>query len=177
MISASRPGLGRSGRRVSLDDEELGVGPVVAAVGQLVGHAVVAEIGRLAAGFELLLGEHPVEYGLGHLVFECVDLHLLAAAAGPVGEAGLDGLVDDLLRGRRSEFLLGLALELRLGERDLDRSDEALLHVGRRGLVVAVLRQLLQLLGIGDEDVVGDIGEGPFEPLARGCRPRRSGWC
>jgi hypothetical protein len=75
--------LGRSGGRVALDDDELGVETVDPAVGQLVGHAGGAEVGRLALVLERLLGGDPVDDGVGQLVAHRVDVGLLAVAADP----------------------------------------------------------------------------------------------
>ncbi len=52
-------GLGGPGGRVALDDEQLGVEAVGAAVGQLVGHAGRTEAGGLALVVEHLIGWPP----------------------------------------------------------------------------------------------------------------------
>ena len=162
-ISLLRPALAGPGGGVALDDEQLAVDAVGAAVGELVGQPGGAECAGLALGLEGLLGGDAVDDRLGDLVADRVDVGLLAVAREPVGEALLDDLVDDGLHRRRAELLLGLAAELRLGERDLDGRDQALLHVGLLGAVVAVLGELGELLGAGEQHVVDGPGERTFE--------------
>ncbi len=128
-----------------------------AAVGQLVGHAGGRRGSPPCAVLEQLLDSDPVQDGVGDLVANRVDVALLAATVEPVRQTVPDDLVDDVLDGRGAQLLLGLTPELRLGERDLDRGDQAFLDI----VLGAPCRlpsfgQLRQLLGVGQQDVVDD---------------------
>ena len=92
-----------------------------------------------------LVGD-PGENSLGDLVAHSRDVGLLAATLEPVGEAVLDHVVDDRLDRGGAELALGLAPELRLGERHLQRGDQTLLHVALLGAVLAVLAKRASFL-------------------------------
>ena len=138
------PGVLRGAEgRVALDDEQLA--PVV-------GRPAVDQLGRQRRGGErrlaplvlpVLAGGDPRLGGRDDLVEHRSGLLLAAAhpALEEVAELGGDHLADDL-RGRRgAEHLLGLALELRLGQPDGDDRRQALEHVLLDDRVVAGLQQ------------------------------------
>ena len=79
--------LGRTGCRVALHDEELGVHAMNAAICQLVRHSGRGERGRFASKVKLLFRRDTVDDRLRHLLSQRVDLRFLAAAGHPVGEA------------------------------------------------------------------------------------------
>ena len=136
--------LGRAERGVALDDEQLGaVGVAVAAVG---------ELGRQRARLEgvlaplvvaLLAGQEPGAGCRDDLVHDGAG-RLLVTPLGR-GQVGLELAAhdagDDLGDARRAEHLLGLAVELRLGQPYRHDGGEALEHVVLGHVGVAVLEQ------------------------------------
>ena len=81
----------------------------------------------------------------------------------PVGEAPLDHLVDDLLDGRGTQLLLGLASELWFRKHDFEGGDQTFLYIFLGGPVLVLLGQLGQLPSVLKEDVIDSSGEGTVE--------------
>ena len=137
--------LGGAERGVALDDEQLAAVDVVAsAVGQL-GRQRTGLEGVLAPlGVALLAGGDPGPSGVDDLLHHRAGLRLLAASCWSVRKAPISARHDlrDDPRGRRgAEDLLGLPLELRLGQPDRDDRGHALEHVVLGDIGLAGLHQ------------------------------------
>ena len=84
---------------------------------------------------------------------------LRSATLEPVGQALLDDVVGDLFYSRSAQFLLGLASELGLWHRHLDRGHQTLLDILFGRPVLIFLGQFGELPGVLEEDVVDGPGE------------------
>ena len=136
--------LGRAAGGVALDDEDLGQrGVAHRAVGELAGQRRVlqrrlapGEVARLARRLARPRGRRPpcvtISPRLGRVLLE------------ELGQALVDGRLDEALDRRVAELGLGLALELRVGDLHGDDRGEALAHV--LALEVGVLLLELALL-------------------------------
>ncbi|CAB4923784.1 unannotated protein [freshwater metagenome] len=156
-------GLGRPGSGISLYDQKLCINTVPSAISELVGHRPRVEIGGLSASIKGGLGRHPIDDSLSDFVSEGRNMGLLASALDPVCEVISNNLVHDALNSRRTEFLFGLALELRLWERHFYGSNHALLDIAFLGAVLAYLCKPGQLLCARKQHIVRDLGHGTLK--------------
>ena len=131
-------GLGRAACRIALDQEYLGAFcRRVAAVGKLAGEAQLARR-RLTLLLAVLLAADAL-LGLGDDMLE-QDVAGFLVAGQPVLEIVADDRLNELCRLDADQFLLGLALELRLFDEDRDQARGAVHHVvggNDRALAVA----------------------------------------
>ena len=160
--SELRASLRRAERRVALDDEQLGpLGVVGAAVDELGGQR--GRLERVLAALRLLVltGGDPGLRGTGDLLHQQLGLRLLGALGGR--EERLELLGDHLAHGGayggRAEDLLGLALELGLGQPHRDDRGQTLEDVVLDDVVVVDLERLA-----GAHRVVEGLGQGGVEP-------------
>ena len=156
--------LGGSQGGVTLDDEQLGGGDIVA--------AAVGELGRQGGGLQggLAAGDLLVQARRDAGTHLADDLLLQGARLGlevpfgggqQGGELALDHLGDDLAHGPGAQDLLGLALELGLGHAHGDDGGQA-----RHDVVLldaAVLGGELQGPGVGLDALAQHLGEGLLE--------------
>ena len=131
--------LGRAAGRVALDDENLrAFGGRIGAIGELAGQAQLAHR-ALARDVLFLAAADALVGALDHEVEQLVGLRRIAGE--PMVERVLDRLLDDALRFRGGEPVLGLALEFRLADEHRQHAAGAGHHVvagdGRRALVLA----------------------------------------
>ena len=119
LVVAAAGELGRAERAVALDDEELGALDVVAAaVSELRRERGGLQRGLPALGLLVHTGTDPRLHLRGDLLQQEGSLLLLAPLGReePSGELAFDHPGDDGTHGRGAQDLLGLPLELRLGE-------------------------------------------------------------
>ena len=174
MYSALRPALAGPAAESPSTMSSSAVEAVRAAVGELVGHAGRSEAGRLALGLERLAWSS-TRLTTAWAIFSRTALTWVF----------LPPPLDPLGRGRRlttsytidctagvPSSPLGLALELRLGEGDLDAGDQALLHVGLLGAVLAVLARAWPASSVpASSTSLTTLVERPLEARRRACRP------
>src|ERR687895_811866 len=137
------PAVGRPAGRVALDDEQLGEGRVAhRAVGELAGEVRVLGRGLAPREVARLAGRVPGTGGLHGLADD--RARLARVLLEELGEALVDGGLDEALDGRVAELRLRLALELGLAELPRDDRREALAHV----LALEVWVLFLELAGL-----------------------------
>ena len=123
------PRFGGTGRRLTLHDDQLAVGSMRPAVGELVGKARRAQRRCLAPVGLQAPRRCPGLHGVGDLGPQRGDVAARPVGREPLRQRRLDGVVDDGLHCRGAQFLLGLATELRLRHDDLQRADQPLLDL------------------------------------------------
>ena len=132
--------LGRAPGRVTLDDEQLGEGGVARrAVGQLAGEAGTVERLLRRVRSRALPGSHPGLGGGGRLVDDLAGLSRVAVE--PLGQRGIERLLDERPDLGVAQLGLGLALELGMAHPTGDDRGEALPHVLSLEVLVLLLEQ------------------------------------